>query len=116
LKLEDEDTGEVHYTDVSCRLFDAGTCRCGNYALRKQLVPQCVVLTPENLAEVKAWLPRTCAYRLLAEGEALQDWHPLISGDPQSVHRAGVSIRQGVVPEYEIEEDELIDHVITGVL
>ncbi len=112
LKLEDADSGEVHYTDVACRLFDAGSCRCGNYALRAKLVPDCVVLGPERLPEVAPWLPGTCAYRLLHEGRALHHWHPLVSGDPESVHRAGMSLRGRVVPEYEVPEDELEDHII----
>lgn len=114
VKLEDEDTGRVHYTDVACRLFDAATCRCGQYALRRMLVPTCVTLTPGNIHEVKAWMPRTCAYRLLAEGKPLGDWHPLVSGDPESVHRAGQSLRGRSVPEWEVPEDELEDHVIEG--
>lgn len=112
LKLEDEDTGEVHYTDIACRLFDDRTCRCGNYPLRKQLVAGCVVLTMANLPEVSEWLPESCAYRLLFVGERLRDWHPLISGDPESVHRAGVSIRGRTVPEWEVAEEDYEDHVV----
>ena len=112
LKLEDEDTGAVHYTDIACRLFDAQTCRCGNYPLRKQLVTGCVVLTLENLPEVTEWLPESCAYRLLYLGEGLRDWHPLISGDPESVHKAGVSVRGQTVPEWEVAEEDYEDHVI----
>jgi uncharacterized cysteine cluster protein YcgN (CxxCxxCC family) len=112
VKLEDEDTGKVHYTDVACRLFDSHTCRCGSYALRAKLVKGCVVLTPKSLPEVAHWLPRTCAYRLLHEGRPLADWHPLVSGDPESVHAAGISLRGKVVPEYEVAEDELEDHIV----
>jgi uncharacterized protein len=112
IKLEDEDTGEVHYTSVACRLLDVGACRCGNYPLRARLVPACVVLTPKTLNEAMAWLPRTCAYRLLAEGRELYPWHPLISGDPESVHRAGVSLRNRMVPEYEVAEEDFEDYVI----
>ncbi len=112
LKLEDEDTLEVAYTNVACRLLDCDTCRCGNYALRKQLVAGCVVLTPEALSEVAAWLPKTCAYRRLHEGEDLADWHPLVSGDPESVHAAGISVRNRAIPEYEVEEEELFDHIL----
>ncbi len=111
LKLEDAETGRVHYTNVACRLFDDATCRCGNYEHRQRLVPGCVVLTPKRLPRVADWLPRTCAYRLLHEGKPLRDWHPLVSGDPESVHRAGISLRGKVVPEYEVFEDELEDHV-----
>ncbi|HEU0221139.1 MAG TPA: YcgN family cysteine cluster protein [Paracoccaceae bacterium] len=114
IKLEDEATGEVSYTDVACRLFDPATCRCGQYALRRLLVPGCVVLTPDNIHENKAWMPSTCAYRLLAEGRKLPDWHPLVSGDPESVHRAGQSLRGHTVPEWEVPEEELEDHVLPG--
>ena len=82
VKLEDEDTGEVAYTNVACRLLDLGTCRCGNYPLRRQLVAGCVVLDRDNLDRVLGWMPRTCAYRLVHEGRDLEAWHPLISGDP----------------------------------
>lgn len=114
IKLEDAESGAVHYTDVACRLFDPETCRCGNYAHRAQLVPGCVVLTPRRLPRVASWLPRSCAYRLLHEGRPLHDWHPLVSGDPASVHRAGISLRGRVVPEYEVFEDELEDHIVDG--
>lgn len=112
LKLEDEETLEVAYTDVACRLLDCETCRCGNYALRKQLVPGCVVLTPEALPEVSSWLPSSCAYRRLHEGRGLADWHPLVSGDPESVHQAGLSVRWRAIPEYEVDEEDLADHVL----
>jgi len=112
VKLEDEDTGEIHYTDVACRLFDDATCRCGNYALRAKLVTGCVVLTPATLPEIAYWLPETCAYRRLHERRGLASWHPLISGDPDSVHRAGISLRGKTVPEWEVAEDELEDHVV----
>jgi len=112
LKLEDEDTLEVAYTNVACRLLDCETCRCGNYPLRKKLVPGCVVLTPEALPEVSAWLPKSCAYRRLYEGRGLADWHPLVSGDPETVHEAGISVRYRAIPEYEVEEENLPDHIL----
>ena len=90
--LEDEDTGEIHLTDVACKLFDGASCRCGDYANRKSKVPDCVKLTPENVTTLY-WLPKTCAYRLVARGEDLRWWHPLISGDPDTVHQANVSVR-----------------------
>jgi hypothetical protein len=114
IKLEDEDTGGVHYTDVACRLFDDRTCRCGNYALRRLLVEGCVQLSPETLPEAAAWMPATCAYRRLHEGRGLPDWHPLLTGDPASVHEAGASIRHATVPEWEVAEEDLEDHVIPG--
>ena len=106
IKLEDEDTGEVAYTSVACRLLDLGTCRCGNYPLRRQLVRGCVVLGRDNLEEVLAWMPRSCAYRRVNEGRGLADWHPLVSGDPESVHAAGVSIRGQTISEETLEDPE----------
>jgi len=97
-KLEDMATGEVSYTEVACRLLDVGTCQCTNYAERQRLVATCVQLTPENVTDLY-WLPGTCAYRLLAEGKDLPWWHPLVSGDPELVHRVGVSARGRAVPE-----------------
>jgi hypothetical protein len=112
IKLEDEDDGAVRYTSIACRLLDLGTCRCGNYALRRQLVPGCVTLGPDTLEEALDWMPGTCAYRLVAEGRDLPDWHPLISGDPESVHAAGVSLRGRMIPEYEVPEEDWEDHII----
>jgi len=112
LKLEDEDTGDVHYTDVVCRLFDAETRRCGNYALRRQLVPGCVVLTPENLAETAGWMPASCAYRRLHEGRGLARWHPLVSGYAESVAEAGIAVAPPLHPEYEVAEEDLEDHIL----
>ena len=109
IKLEDDATGEVAYTDLACRLLDLGTCRCGNYALRKQLVAGCVVLSPDNLERVLPWMPRTCAYRLVGEGRDLPGWHPLRSGNADAVHAAGVSVRGKAVSEDEV--DDLEDHV-----
>ena len=111
-KLEDADTGEVAFTDIACRLLDGTTCRCTRYPIRHQFVPECVVLTPANIDEVAYWMPRTCAYRLLHEGRPLYPWHPLVSGDPESVHAAGQSVRGWTVPEFEIAEEEWEDHII----
>lgn len=112
VKFEDEDSGEVAYTDIACRLLDLGTCRCGNYPLRRQLVAGCVALSRDNLEEVLAWMPRTCAYRLVQEGRDLESWHPLISGRAESVHEAGISLRGRMVPEYAVDEDDWPEHVI----
>ena len=111
-KLEDADTGEVFFTRVACRLFDDATCRCGNYAIRKSLVPECVVLTPEKLPEISYWLPKSCAYRRLNEGRGLTRWHPLVSGDPESIHRAGRSVRGSTLSESDVHEDDWEDHII----
>ena len=107
-KLEDEDTGEIYWTSVGCRLFNAQTCRCGDYANRNSQVPDCVLLTPANIPTI-AWLPSTCAYRLVNEGRDLPDWHHLISGSRYTVHEAGVSIR-GKVPVSETELNEPEDY------
>ncbi|MBT6204678.1 MAG: YcgN family cysteine cluster protein [Rhodospirillaceae bacterium] len=111
VKLEDEDTGAIEATDVACRLLDLGTCRCIDYGHRKRRVPDCVKLTPGNIEEL-AWMPGTCAYRLVSEGKDLFAWHPLVSGDPDSVHRAGVSLRGKVVSERNVSDEELLDHVV----
>lgn len=110
-KLEDEDTGEVHYTCVACRYLDSQKGGCQQYSQRLQLVSECIDLKPEDVAQFH-WLPQTCAYRLVAEGKPLYDWHPLISGNPESVHKAGISVRGRVYAESDIPEDELEDYIV----
>ena len=112
-KLIDDDTDEIYYTTVACRLFDAGLCRCTDYEHRHEQVPDCVQLTPENVRTIP-WLPRTCAYRLVAEGEPLFDWHPLLSGDPETVHDASMSMRGRVTGfEQDMQHDgEYLDHLV----
>jgi uncharacterized protein len=97
-KLEDEDTGEIAWTDVACRLLDGDTCRCRDYPHRADRVHDCVQLTPEAVRTL-TWLPPTCGYRLVAEGRDLYWWHPLVSGDPETVHAAGISVRGRTVSE-----------------
>jgi len=109
-KLENPDTGELFWTNVSCRLLDGRSCRCSAYAERQRLVPDCVVLTARNARKFN-WLPSTCAYRLLAEGKPLQWWHPLVSGDAESVHRAGISMRDRTLSEDDMD-GELEDHIL----
>ncbi len=112
-KLEDEETQEIYYTNISCNLLDTESCRCTRYRERSVLVPTCVTLTLEHLDD-PYWLPPTCAYRLLAEGRDLPDWHPLVSGEADSVERAGHSIRGRHVPEAEVDDDwefHLIDWI-----
>ena len=111
-KLEDDETGEVEMTRIACRLLDDQSCLCSQYPIRHQFVPECIVLTPKTLKENMYWLPQTCAYRLLSEGRPLFDWHPLVSGDPASVHRAGVSVQGMTIPEFEVDEDDWEDHII----
>ncbi|HYZ49057.1 MAG TPA: YcgN family cysteine cluster protein [Sphingomonas sp.] len=108
-KLEDDETGELFPTNVACKLLDRHSGRCTNYRHRRAFVPECVRLTPK-LAATLDWLPNTCAYRLRAEGKPLADWHPLVSGDPESVHKAGMSVRGWTVSE--IEAGALEDHIL----
>lgn len=112
-KLEDEDSGKVYICNVACKLMDIKTCRCQDYENRKKRVPDCTVLTVERIAEFH-WLPKTCAYRLLAEGKPLFEWHPLISGDTSTIHRAGISVRGRVVTETNV--DDLHQHITNQVL
>jgi uncharacterized cysteine cluster protein YcgN (CxxCxxCC family) len=108
-KLEDEETGEIHATNVACRLLNRRTAMCSDYRNRQAYVPECVRLTPAKLRDID-WLPSTCAYRLIDEGRPLADWHPLISGDPESVHRAGISVRGWTVSED--EAGDLENHIV----
>jgi uncharacterized cysteine cluster protein YcgN (CxxCxxCC family) len=108
-KLEDEETGEIHATNVACRLLNRRTAMCSDYRNRQAYVPECVRLTPAKLRDID-WLPSTCAYRLIDEGKPLADWHPLISGDPESVHRAGISVRGWTVSED--EAGDLENHIV----
>ena len=110
-KLEDEDDGEVYYTDIHCRYLQRDNCGCTVYQTRNEKVPECIWLTPEQAASFK-WLPDTCAYRLLAEGKDLYDWHPLVSGDKNSVHEADISIRNKGIPDDQVAEDEWQDRII----
>jgi uncharacterized cysteine cluster protein YcgN (CxxCxxCC family) len=108
-KLEDEETGELHATNVACRLLDRRSGRCSDYRNRRAHVPECVRLTPAKL-DTLDWLPDSCAYLRVHRGEGLADWHPLISGDPESVHRAGISVRGWTISED--EAGPLEDHII----
>ena len=110
-KFEVEETGEVLYTCVACRLLDVNTCRCTNYDKRHELVPECAVLSMEQ-PEHFAWMPETCAYRLLHEGKPLPDWHPLITGDPASVHQHGASAKKKLIPEFLADEDRLEKYIV----
>jgi uncharacterized cysteine cluster protein YcgN (CxxCxxCC family) len=113
-KLEDDETGEIFWTDVACKLLDSESCRCRSYGNRHDFVPDCVQLDPDEVvSQTYTWLPPTCAYRLIAAGRDLYWWHPLVSGDPDTVHAAGVSVRgRGVKSEADIPEDTLEDHIV----
>jgi hypothetical protein len=112
-KLEDEDTDEIFQTNVACRLLNVRTGQCGDYANRKAHVPECVRLTPARLEEI-GWLPDSCGYLRVHRGQGLADWHPLISGDPESVKRAGISVAGKVISE--MDAGELENHIIEGEL
>ena len=111
IRYEDEVTGEVIPTRVHCRLFDSRSCRCSDYDNRKAHVPDCIKLTPRNVATT-SWIPATCAYRRLAEGRGLAWWHPLISGDPETVVAAGVSVRGRTVSETEVKPEDWEKHAV----
>jgi hypothetical protein len=113
-KLEDEDTNEVHYTSIVCRYLDQDKCQCQDYTQRNINVPECVLLTPERVDEF-GWLPDTCAYRLVAEGKDLYDWHPLVSGDKTSVHAAGISVAGKVIDERSVHPDSHQEYIIRWV-
>ena len=113
VKLEDEDDGTIHFTDIGCRLLDGASCRCADYPNRTARVSDCVRLTAENLAELN-WLPPTCADRLVAAGRDLYWWHPLVSGDPETVHAAGVSVRDRIFADEDaVPEDRVADHIVS---
>jgi uncharacterized cysteine cluster protein YcgN (CxxCxxCC family) len=109
-KLEDADTGEISYTEVACRLLDIRRCRCTRYAERRRFVPNCEQLDPQNIHRF-TWLPSSCAYRLLADGNDLPWWHHLVSGDRDLVHRVGASVRGRAVPER--RAGPLEHHIVT---
>jgi uncharacterized cysteine cluster protein YcgN (CxxCxxCC family) len=110
-KLEDWDTGEVAFTSVACRLLDGESCRCSDYENRKATVPDCIQLTPDSVRDIP-WLPPTCGYRLMRDGEDLYWWHPLVSGDPDTVHQAGISAKGRTVSEEHVEVDDFEDYLV----
>ena len=111
IRLEDEETAAIYITDVACKLFDPQTCQCTDYANRSQKVPDCVTLTPNNVAALK-WMPRTCAYRLISEGKDLPDYHHLVSGSRQTIHDVGMSVQDAVTSEIFVSEEEQITRIV----
>ncbi|MFW6300240.1 MAG: YcgN family cysteine cluster protein [Oceanicaulis sp.] len=109
--LQDEHDGTVWRTKVGCRLLDLKTVRCSDYANRHARVPGCVRLTPQNIGDLH-WMPDTCAYRLIHEGRPLFDWHPLKSGDPDSVRKAGLGVHGALVSERDVDDEDLEDHIV----
>ncbi len=114
IKVEDEDTGDIYLTRLACHLLDTRSCRCRDYANRRARVPDCVTISPGTVGDI-AWLPASCAYRRIAEGRGLEWWHPLLSGDPKTVHRAGVSVRGWSRSEKGVEPDAIARFVIGGI-
>jgi len=110
-KLEDADTGLLYYTNVACRLLDTHSCRCNNYAERKRIVADCLDLSQSGEDQFD-WLPASCAYRRLYHGQPLAWWHPLVSGDPGTVHTAGISVRGRTADEQQISHDQLEEYII----
>ncbi len=108
-KLEDEDTGKLVFTSVTCKLLNLNTCRCTRYPERSNLVPDCIRFTPESIPRLP-WLPSTCAYRLLSEGKELPPWHPLVSERSDSVREAGVSVQSFAQSEDDV--DDLMEHIM----
>ena len=108
-KLEDEDTGDILYTNVACRLFDLKSCRCSNYVNRRRLVPDCHQLTPKKVRRLP-WLPASCAYKLIDQGHELPEWHHLRSGSRQTIHKQGCSVRGRIVSENDVKDLE--EHIV----
>ena len=111
LKVEDEDTGKVFLTELACKLLDLRSCRCRDYAGRRAKVPDCVAFNPDNVRKI-AWLPESCAYRRVAQGRGLEWWHPLVSGDPATVHHAGISVRGWVRSEKSVRPGDIARFII----
>lgn len=110
-KLEDEDNGEIFYTRIACRLLKISACRCRHYSERQHHVPDCVVLTADNLKQLE-WMPLSCAYRRVADGRGLDWWHPLVSGDPNTVHTAGISVRGMAISERHVDEEDVEAYIV----
>ncbi len=112
-KIEDSDNGDIYLTKVACRLLDLGSCRCRDYPDRQNWVPDCISLTVDEVRRI-TWLPPTCGYRLVEEGKDLPWWHPLVSGSPETVHEAGISVRSWAKTERRIKEHNFAKYIIGG--
>jgi uncharacterized cysteine cluster protein YcgN (CxxCxxCC family) len=114
VKLEDHDSGEIFHTNVTCELLDIETCKCSNYEGRHSVVTDCINLDQDNIHTL-GWLPKSCSYRLIADGKGLPDWHYLVSGSSQTVHSYGASLQGWVVSELDVSDDDIEDHIIRWV-
>ncbi|MFN3867627.1 MAG: YcgN family cysteine cluster protein [Hyphomicrobiaceae bacterium] len=112
LKLEDEDDGTIHLTRLACGLLDIGSCRCSDYDNRHREMPDCVAITPDKVRSL-AWLPVSCSYRRIADGRGLAWWHPLVSGTPETVHQAGISVRGWALSERRVSADDVLRYIIS---
>lgn len=111
VKLEDEDTSDIHLTRLSCSMLEVKTCRCSNYQNRFSLMPDCIDITLEKVREIK-WLPSTCGYRLVNEGRDLAWWHPLVSGSAETVHQAGISVKGFAMNEKRVKMENYYRYII----
>ena len=110
IRLEDEESGEIFTTRLACEQLDIGKSVCKCYDKRHEIVADCIALTPENIGSLD-WIPSSCAYRRLSEGRELAWWHPIVSGDPNSVHEAGISVRSWAISETKITHDDIEDYI-----
>ena len=113
VKLEDEDTAEIHLTRLACKLLDIGSCRCKDYPNRQSIVPDCIAIDPGKVRSL-SWLPPTCGYRLVEEKKPLAWWHPLVSGSPDTVHEAGISVRTWALSEERVKVQHIHRYIIKG--
>lgn len=113
-KLEDEDSGEIYFTNVACKLLDIEKCCCSDYENRKVSMPDCMILSFDNKAALEV-MPSTCAYSLLQQGKPLPEWHPLISGDKESVVNANMTVTGKVISEEHVHFEQLPEHLINWI-
>lgn len=111
IRMEDEDTADIYVTNVVCKLFNSATCQCSDYTNRSARVPDCVQVTPENSGQLK-WMPRTCSYRLLAEGKDLPEYHHLVTGDKNTIHERGMSVQDAVISEVAVHDEDLPNFIV----